>query len=424
MKISKKTKKNNQKNNENNHNFADFLNKITSSGTIELNRQANILRAKGQNIISLGIGELNFNTPEHIKQAGIEAIKNNHNKYTSVPGILPLREVITKELNHKLNLGNLYTPDSIVVTCGAKQGIYFCLLSTINPGDEVIIPAPFWTTYPDLVKMCGGTPIIVPGKLTASGLKLFPEDLEKAITKKTKWFIFNSPTNPTGVVYTKTELLSLAQVLLKYPYIKILSDDIYEYLLYDKKCIEIIQAEPRLSNRTIIISGVSKTYAMTGWRVGYIASLNSSLISDVIEIQSQTLTCICSVAQYAAVAAFGEPKTFLENWIYDLKNRRNILASKLKSTKLITFVMPRGAFYIFGNISKCIGRLHIINKKIIKTDLDFVTELLYHYGVIAINGSSFGMSPYVRFTFSNNIDNIQKAGNKIIEFCNNLVIVK
>ncbi len=390
---------------------SNSLKRIKPSPTIAVTSKAREMRAAGKDVIGLGAGEPDFDTPDNIKEAAIEAIRKGDTKYTAVDGTPALKKAIQAKFSRENNLS--YDLDQISVGTGGKQVLYNAFMATINKGDEVIIPAPYWVSYPDIVLLAGGKPKIVKCD-EKNYFKLTPEKLKKAITKKTKWIIINSPSNPTGSGYTKNEIIALSKVLLKYKKIFILSDDIYEHITYDNfKFFTIAQIE-KLKNRTLTMNGVSKSYSMTGWRIGYAAG-PKEIIKAMAKIQSQSTSNPTSISQAAAVEALNGIQDFIFERSNSFKERRNFVVDNLNNIKGISCLSPEGAFYVFPNCKK------LLNKKTkLKTDKDFVEKLLEKAEVAVVQGSAFGLEGYFRISYATSMDNLKKAMDRIKTFCDNL----
>ena len=393
--------------------IADSLDRIQPSATIAISGKAMALKAAGKDVIGLAAGEPDFDTPDHIKQAAIEAINTGKTKYTAVDGIPELKQAICDKLKRDSNLD--YTPSQISVGTGGKQVLFNALLGTINPGDEVIIPAPYWVSYPDIVLLAGGTPVTVEATAEA-GFKLTAEALEAAITDKTKWLIFNSPSNPSGAAYSYDELKALTDVLLNYPNVWVLTDDMYEHLVYDDfKFVTPAQVEPKLYDRTLTMNGVSKAYAMTGWRIGYAAG-PEKLIGAMRKLQSQSTSNPCSIAQWAAVAALNGPHDFIAKNNEVFKERRDLVVSMLNQAKGLSCPTPEGAFYVYPSCEGAIGKT-APSGKVIETDEDFVSELLETEEVAAVHGGAFGLSPHFRVSYATSTEALTQACQRIQRFC-------
>ena len=390
--------------------------RIKQSPTMEITARAQELKANGLDIISLSVGEPDFDTPRNIKDAGIDAINKGQTKYTAVDGIPELKQAIRNKFLRDNNL--TYSKDQIIVSTGGKQVLFNALLATLNPGDEVIIPAPFWVSYPDMVKLAGGTPVIAEANFD-NNYKLTAKDLEAAITPNTKWFIFNSPSNPTGAGYNWSELKALTNVLKRYPNIWIMTDDMYEHLAYDDfEFCTPAEVEPSLINRTLTTNGVSKGHAMTGWRIGYAAG-PIELVKAMAVIQSQSTSNPNTIAQWAAVEALNGNQDYLSKNNSIFQDRRNIVLNILNSIKGIKCPKPQGAFYIYASIEELIGKT--TNNKIkIKSDKDFATELLNSEGVAVVFGSAFGLSPAFRVSYATSEKELTEACKRIKRFCETL----
>ena len=388
--------------------ISDSLKRIKPSPTIAVTQKARELRAAGKDVIGLGAGEPDFDTPDNIKNAAIKAIKSGDTKYTAVDGTPALKKAIVDKFKRENKIN--YTTDQITVGTGGKQVLYNAFMATLNKGDEVIIPAPFWVSYPDMVLLAGGKPKIV--KCTEQeGFKLTPSKLKKAITKKTKWLILNSPSNPTGAGYTKKEIQNLAKVLIKNKKVHILSDDIYEHIKYDNFNFFTIAQIPQLKDRTLTMNGVSKSYAMTGWRIGYAAG-PKDIIKAIGKIQSQSTSNPSSISQAAAVEALNGNQSFIKKRSKAFKERRNFVVKSLNNINGINCLTPEGAFYVFPS---CKG---LLNKKTgLKTDTEFVQKLLEKSNVAVVQGSAFGLDGYFRISYATSMKNLQKAMSRIKSFC-------
>ncbi len=393
--------------------IASRLSRIKPSPTIAVTTKAAELRAAGRDVIGLGAGEPDFDTPEHIKKAANKAIEAGKTKYTAVPGTLELREAICAKLKRDNDLS--YTPDQISVGCGGKQNIYNAFMATLNPEDEVIIPAPYWVSYPDIVLLAEGTPVIVDCP-SSNNFKLKPEDLEKAITPKTKWLVLNSPSNPTGAAYTREEMKALADVLMRHEHVWVMPDDMYEFIVYDDfEFTTPAQVEPRLIDRTLTLNGVSKAYAMTGWRVGYAAG-PVEVIKAMNKVQSQSTTHTSSISQAAAVAALNGPHDFIKTNNDIFKTRRDLVVKMLNEAEGLDCATPEGAFYVYPSCAGLIGKT-TPDGKTIETDSDFVTYLLESEGVAAVQGQAFGLSPYFRVSYATSNEALEEACRRIQKAC-------
>ena len=391
--------------------ISNNLKRIKPSPTIAVTTKAREMRASGKDVIGLGAGEPDFDTPDNVKEAAIEAIKNGETKYTAVDGTPDLKKAIVEKFKRENNLN--YTVDQITVGTGGKQVIYNTFMATLNKGDEVIIPAPFWVSYPDMVLLAGGTPKIIRCE-EKDGFKLSAKKLEKAISKKTKWLILNSPSNPTGAGYTKKEIEDLSKVLLKHKKIFILSDDIYEHIRYEGFNFFTIAQISKLKERTLTMNGVSKSYAMTGWRIGYAAG-PKEIINAIRKIQSQSTSNPSSISQAAAVEALNGQQNFIKERAEAFKERRDFVVSSLNNIKGINCLTPNGAFYVFPS---CKG---LLNKKTkLKTDTEFVQKLLEKSMVAVVQGSAFGLDGYFRISYATSMENLKKAITRIKDFCESL----
>jgi aspartate aminotransferase len=391
--------------------ISNSLKRIKPSPTIAVTQKARELRAAGKDVIGLGAGEPDFDTPDNVKRAAIKAIKDGDTKYTAVDGTPALKKAIINKFKRENNL--TYTADQITVGTGGKQVLYNAFMATLNKGDEVIIPAPFWVSYPDMVLLAGGKPKIVKCS-EADGFKLTPKSLKKAITKNTKWLILNSPSNPTGAGYTKKEINDLAKVLIKHKNVHILSDDIYEHISYDNFKFYTIAQVSNLKDRTLTMNGVSKSYAMTGWRIGYAAG-PKDIIKAIGKIQSQSTSNPSSISQAAAVEALNGNQSFIKKRSKAFKERRNFVVKSLNAINGISCLTPNGAFYVFPS---CKG---LLNKKTgLKTDTDFVQKLLEKSNVAVVQGSAFGLDGYFRISYATSMQNLKKAMERIRSFCESL----
>jgi aspartate aminotransferase len=396
--------------------LSEAMGRIKPSPTIAISDLAKKLKAEGRDIIALSAGEPDFDTPDNIKKAAIAAIERGETKYTAVDGMPELKAAIARKFKRENGLD--YKPSQITVGTGGKQVLFNALVCTINPGDEVIIPAPYWVSYPDIVLFAGGTPVPVVGKLE-DGFKIKPEALEKAITPKTKWLIFNSPSNPSGAAYTRAELKALTDVLVKHPHVWVLTDDMYEHLVYDDfEFFTPAQIEPKLNERTLTLNGVSKAYCMTGWRLGY-AGGPEMLIKAMGTLQSQSTTNPSSITQWASVEALDGPQDFIPKHNKVFKERRDLVVSMLNQAKGITCAKPEGAFYVFPFCEGTIGKATPSGKKI-ENDEDFVKELLAAEGVAVVHGSAFGLGPAFRVSYATATDLLEDACTRIQRFCGSL----
>jgi aspartate aminotransferase len=392
------------------------LDRVKPSATIAVTDKARALKTAGRNVIGLGAGEPDFDTPANIKLAAIRAIEAGKTKYTDVSGIPELKEAIVAKFERENGLA--YKPNQVIVSTGGKQVLYNALVATLNPGDEVIIPAPYWVSYPEMVALAGGES--VPVVCTAeAGFKLKPEDLEKAITPNTKWLILNSPSNPTGAAYTRAELKAITGVLVKHPHVWVMTDDMYEHLVYDDfQFTTPAQIEPTLFERTLTVNGVSKAYCMTGWRIGY-AGGPAALIKAMATIQSQSTSNPCSIAQWASVEALNGPQDFIPVNNKAFKERRDLVVSMLNQAKGIECPRPEGAFYVYPSCAGTIGKTTPTGK-LIGDDETFVTELLESEGVAVVQGSAFGLGPAFRISYATKTTDLEDACKRIQRFCGNL----
>ena len=374
------------------------------------------MKSNGRDVISLSAGEPDFDTPDHIKAAAIDAIKAGKTKYTDPDGMQSLKEAVCAKFELENDL--IYKTSQISIGTGGKQILYNALMATLNPEDEVIIPAPYWVSYPDMVLLAGGTPIFIEGS-AANNYKITPQQLENSITAKTKWFIFNSPSNPTGAGYSKTELKKLTEVLMKFPNVLVMTDDMYEHLAYDNFVFSTpAQIEPKLYERTLTCNGVSKAYAMTGWRIGF-AGGPEELIKSMRKVQSQSTSNPCTISQWAALAALNGSKNFISENNEKFVRRRNLVVENLNMIEGISCPVPEGAFYVYPNISDLIGRT-TKNGKVILTDEDFCTALLEEVGVAVVFGSAFGLSPNFRISYATSDNLLFDACKRINRFCRSL----
>jgi len=395
---------------------ARTLERVKPSPTMAITSKARELKAAGFDVIGLGAGEPDFDTPDNIKQAAIEAIKRGETKYTAVDGIPELKRAIAEKFARENGL--TYKPSEITVGSGGKQVLYNALLATLDPGDEVIVPSPYWVSYPDIVLLAGAEPVIVETKLE-DGFKLKPEVLARAITPKTKWFIFNSPSNPTGAAYTADEIKALTDVLVKHDKVWVLSDDIYEHLVYDGfKFTTPAAVEPKLKGRTLTLNGVSKAYSMTGWRIGY-GGGPEPLIKAIATLQSQSTSNPCSISQWAAVEALEGPQEFLQDWVASFQERRDLVVAMLNQAKGISCPKPEGAFYVYPSCAGTIGKT-TRGGTTIGNDEEFATALLEEEGVAVVHGAAFGLSPFFRISYATGINALEEACRRIQRFCGNL----
>ena len=393
--------------------LSDTLDRVKPSPTIAVTNKAAELKAAGHDVIGLGAGEPDFDTPQHIKDAGIAAITSGKTKYTAVDGIAELKQAICAKFKRDNSLD--YLPSQVSVSSGGKQVLYNAFMATLNKGDEVIIPAPYWVSYPDMVLLAGGTPIITEASLQ-TGFKLTADQLEAAITPNTKWFLFNSPSNPTGAGYTWDELKELTDVLMRHPHVWVMTDDMYEHLTFgDFQFCTPAEVEPRLYDRTLTVNGVSKAYAMTGWRIGYAAG-PVELIAAMRKVQSQSTSNPCSISQFAAVAALNGPHDFIAQNNAAFVRRRDIVVKMLNEAEGITCPTPDGAFYVYPSVAGLIGKTTPSGFKIVD-DEAFATALLNDTGVAVVFGAAFGLSPNFRVSYATSDEALTEACARIIKFC-------
>ena len=395
----------------------DSLSRIKPSATMAVTDKARALKAAGRDVIGLGAGEPDFDTPDNIKKAAIKAIEaGKASKYTAVEGLAELKQAVVDKFKRENNLD--YKPNQIIVSTGGKQVLYNALMVTLNPGDEVLIPAPYWVSYPDMVLLAGGEPVIVPTRME-DGFKMKPEALEKAITPRTKWIIFNSPSNPTGAAYTKSELKAVTDVLVRHPHVWVMTDDMYEHLVYDDfQFATPAEIEPRLYERTLTVNGVSKAYCMTGWRIGY-AGGRADLIKAMSMLQSQSTSNPVAVSQWASVEALNGPQDFIAKHNAIFKERRDLCVSMLNQSSGLKCPKPEGAFYVYPSCAGTMGKTAPSGKKL-ETDEDFVTELLGSEGVAVVQGTPFGFGPAFRISYATKTEDLEEACRRIQRFCGNL----
>ncbi|MFT4707665.1 MAG: aspartate aminotransferase [Ascidiaceihabitans sp.] len=393
--------------------LSDTLARVKPSPTIAVTNKAAEMKAAGHDVIGLGAGEPDFDTPQHIKDAAVVAIAMGKTKYTAVDGIAELKQAICAKFKRDNDLD--YTPAQVSVSSGGKQVLYNALMATLNEGDEVIIPAPYWVSYPDMVLLAGGTPVIAQASLQ-TGFKLTADQLEEAITPNTKWLLFNSPSNPTGAGYTWDELKSLTDVLMRHPHVWVMTDDMYEHLAYgDFKFCTPAQVEPRLYDRTLTVNGVSKAYAMTGWRIGYAAG-PVELIAAMRKVQSQSTSNPCSISQYAAVEALNGPHDFIAENNATFVRRRDLVVEMLNQAEGIACPVPDGAFYVYPSIAGLIGKTSPKGTEIVD-DEAFSSALLEETGVAVVFGAAFGLSPNFRVSYATSDEALKEACTRIINFC-------
>jgi aspartate aminotransferase len=397
--------------------LADRTTRIKPSATMAVTDKARALKAAGRDVIGLGAGEPDFDTPDNIKEAAIKAIRDGRAaKYTAVEGIAELKAAVARKFKRENELD--YKPSQIIIGTGGKQVLFNAFLATLNPGDEVIIPAPYWVSYPEMVLAAGGEPVAVETRME-EGFKMKPEALERAITPKTKWLLFNSPSNPTGAAYTRSELKVITDVLVRHPHVWVMSDDMYEHLVYDDFAFfSPAQLEPRLYERTLTVNGVSKTYCMTGWRIGY-GGGPEPLIKAMAMLQSQSTSNPTAVAQWAAVEALNGPQDFIEEHNKIFKERRDLCVSMLNQANGIRCPKPEGAFYVYPSCAGTMGKTAPTGKKL-ANDEDFVTELLEAEGVAVVQGTPFGVGPAFRISYATATAALEQACARIQRFCGNL----
>ncbi len=393
--------------------LSDTLARVKPSATIAMTNRARELAAAGRDIISLGAGEPDFDTPAHVREAAKQAIDRGHTRYTAVDGMPELKAAICEKFRRENGLS--YRPSQISVGTGGKQVLFNALMATLNPGDEVIIPAPYWVSYPDMVRLAGGTPVVVMAGVE-TGFRLTAAQLEGAITPRTKWLILNSPSNPTGAAYDRAAMRALTEVLLHHPQVRVMSDDMYEHLVFDDfEFVTPAQVEPALAGRTLTCNGVSKAYAMTGWRIGY-AGGPEELIRAMATIQSQSTSNPCSVSQHAALAALTGPQDFLPEWRRVFQRRRDLVVAMLEGAPGIRCPRPEGAFYVYPEISALIGRTTPAGTRI-DDDAAFANALLEEAGVAVVFGAAFGLSPHFRISYAAADDVLAEACTRIRRFC-------
>jgi len=395
---------------------SDALARVQPSATLAVTQKARELKAQGIDVISLGAGEPDFDTPDHIKDAAIEAIRAGKTKYTAVDGIPELKAAIVAKFDRENGLN--YSVDQVSVAPGGKPIIYNALIATLNPGDEVLFPAPYWVSYPEMVRLCGGEPKIIPAGIE-TGFKITADQLEAAITPRTRWFIFNSPSNPTGAGYSSAEIRSLTDVLLRHPHVMIMTDDMYEHIVYDDfKFATIAQVEPQLYDRTLTTNGVSKAFSMTGWRIGYAAG-PQKLIAAMRKVISQTTSNACSISQWAAVAALEGPMSFIADRNSAFKRRRDFVLTDVRAAEGLSAPTPEGAFYVFADCSGWIGKTTPKGMSLL-TDIDVCSALLDEQAVAAVPGTAFGSSPCFRMSYATDDASLKEAGSRIRKFAAHL----
>ncbi len=396
--------------------LADALSRVKPSPTVAVSTKAREMKAAGVDVIGLGAGEPDFDTPQNIKKAAIAAINRGETKYTAPDGMPELKSAICAKFKRENDLS--YTPSQVIVSSGGKQVLFNAMLATLNPGDEVIIPAPYWVSYPDMVRLCGGEPVIVEATLEA-GFKITPDQLESAITPRTKWFIFNSPSNPTGAGYSRDELGALTDVLLRHPHVWVMSDDMYEHIAYAPfEFCTPAQVEPALYGRTLTVNGVSKAYAMTGWRIGYAAG-PEQLIRAMVKVQGQSTTNPSTISQWAAVEALNGPQDYIRKSRTAFERRRDLVVAALNGIEGISCPTPDGAFYVYPSIKSLIGKRSPSGQRI-DNDEVFATELLQQQGVAVVFGAAFGLSPNFRVSYATSDNILREACARIKNFCESL----
>ncbi len=396
--------------------FSDALSRVAPSPTIAVTQKARELTAAGRDIIGLGAGEPDFDTPQHIKDAAISAIERGETKYTAPDGIPELKAAICDKFRRDNGLD--YAPEQISVATGGKQVLFNALMATLNPGDEVIVPAPYWVSYPDMVKLAGGEPVIVPAGIE-TGFRLSAQALEAAITPRTKWLIFNSPSNPTGAGYSRDQLKALTDVLMRHPHVWVMSDDMYEHIAYPGFTFcSPAEVEPQLYDRTLTVNGVSKAYSMTGWRIGY-AGGPKPLIDAMRKMISQSTSCPSSISQWAAVAALEGDQSFLADWCAAFRRRRDLVVERLSAIDGMDCPVPDGAFYVYPSIAGLLGRTSA-GGALIDSDEAFATALLEETGVAVVFGAAFGLSPHFRISYATSDGALEEACARIARFCEGL----
>jgi len=396
--------------------LSDALSRIQPSATIAITRKAADLKREGKNVIALAAGEPDFDTPLHVQEAAIRAMREGKTRYTNVDGIPELKEAVAAKFRRDNGLD--VTAADCFVAAGGKQIIFNALMATLNPGDEVVIPVPYWVSYPEITRLCDANPVYAVAD-ASTGFKLRPEVLEAAITAKTKWLILNTPSNPTGAAYSAAELRGLADVLLRHPHVHILTDDIYEVLVYDGGSFATIaQVEPALRPRTLTMNGVSKSHAMTGWRIGYCTGPRD-LLGAMLKLQSQSTTNPSSIAQWAAVEALNGPQGFLADWRQVFQDRRDLVVAGLNANTGLDCLTPEGAFYVFPSVKRLLGKTSAGGRKL-ATDEDFVMALLEETGVALVHGSAFGLPGHMRLSYAAATEQLQDAVRRIQEFCASL----
>ncbi|KKB10649.1 aspartate aminotransferase [Devosia geojensis] len=393
--------------------LSDALGRVAPSATVAISQKARELARAGKDVIALSAGEPDFDTPEHVKQAAIRAMAEGKTKYTNIDGIPELKEAVAAKFRRDNGLD--VTAADCFVGSGGKQIIFNALLATLNPGDEVVVPVPYWVSYPEIVRLCGAEPVFALAD-ASTGFKLSPEALEQAISPRTKWLILNTPSNPSGAAYTGEELRALADVLLRHPHVHILTDDIYEVLVYDGGTFATIaQVEPQLQARTLTMNGVSKSHAMTGWRIGYCTGPRE-LLAAMTKLQGQSTTNPSSISQWAAVEALNGPQEFLKDWRSVFQRRRDLVVSGLNANTGLDCLTPEGAFYVFPSVKRLLGKTSAAGARL-ETDEDFVLALLEETGVALVHGAAFGLPGHMRLSYAASDAELAEAVKRIQEFC-------
>lgn len=393
--------------------LSDALNRIQPSATVAISRKAADMAREGKDVISLAAGEPDFDTPRHVRDAAIRAIEAGKTRYTNVDGIVELKEAVAAKFRRDNGLA--VTAADCFVSAGGKQIIFNALMATLNKGDEVVIPVPYWVSYPEIVRLCDAEPVFAVAD-ASTGFKLKPEVLEAAISPRTKWLILNTPSNPTGAAYSAEELKGLAEVLLRHPHVHILTDDIYEVLVYDGGSFATIaQVEPALQDRTLTMNGVSKSHAMTGWRIGYCTG-PKPLLGAMLKLQSQSTTNPSSISQWAAVEALNGPQDFLAEWRQVFQARRDLVVAGLNANTGLDCLTPEGAFYVFPSVARLLGRKSAGGRQL-ETDADFVLALLEETGVALVHGTAFGLPGHMRLSYAAATEQLQDAVARIQGFC-------
>ncbi|NBQ76470.1 MAG: pyridoxal phosphate-dependent aminotransferase [Acetobacteraceae bacterium] len=396
--------------------LAERLNRVSISASVIMTIKARELAAQGIKVISLASGEPDFPTPPHAIEAAHQAALAGETKYPPQDGTKRLKEAVQRKFKRDNNLD--YALDEIMVTNGGKQSIFNAFMATIDPGDEVLIPAPFWISYAEMAKVAGGVPVTINCPQN-NGFKLRPEDLDAAITPKTKWVMINFPNNPTGAACSRAEMQAIAAVLMKHPHVWIMTDDMYEHLVYDGfEFCTIADVEPRLKDRTLTVNGASKTYAMTGWRIGFCGG-PKALIKGMMNMQGQATAGVSTISQAAVAAALDGPQELVRERAEEYRQRRDLVVEMLNAAPGISCHKPEGAFYVFPNIAGCIGKTSKGGRKI-ETDTDFAMALLEEKYVATVQGTAYGMSPYLRISYATNTENLREACGRIQEFCREL----